>query len=103
MIHVFHKILRNTIRFPKILSSLLLLKFLLACVMVNTINIVILLASLVIFILSMLIQYVANARNPQPDPRIHPSGSDVILNMSWISTNQIAIDCTPKALQLTHP
>ena len=71
--------------------------------MVNPISLVILLASLVIIILSPLIQYVANARNPQSDPRIHPSGSDVILNMSWISTNQIAIDCTPKPTQLIHP
>ena len=88
---------------PKILRSLLLLKFLFACIMVNPISLVILLASLVIIILSPLIQYVANARNPQSDPRIHPSGSDVILNMSWISTNQIAIDCTPKPTQLIHP
>ena len=71
--------------------------------MVNPISLVILLASLVIIILSPLIQYVANARNPQSDPRIHPSGSDVILNMSWISTNQIVVVCTPKAIQLIHP
>ena len=81
----------------------MLLKFLLACIMVNPISLVILLASLVIIILSPLIQFVANARNPQSDPRIHPSGSDVILNVSWISTNQIAIDCTPKPTQLIHP
>ena len=71
--------------------------------MVNPISLVILLASLVIIILSPLIQFVANARNPQSDPRIHPSGSDVILNVSWISTYQIAIDCTPKPTQLIHP
>ena len=59
--------------------------------------------SLVIIILSLLIQYVANARNPQSDPRSHPSGSDVILNMSWISTNQIAVDCTPKPTQIINP
>ena len=70
--------------------------------MVNPISLVILLASLVINILSPLIQFVANARNPQSDPRIHPCGSD-IFNMSWISTNQIVIDCTPKAIQLIHP
>ena len=81
----------------------MLLKFLLACVMVNTINLVILLASLVVFILSTLIQYVVNARNPQSDPRIHPFGSDVILSMSWISTNQIVVDFTPKLTQLIHP
>ena len=70
--------------------------------MVNPTSLVILLASLVIISLSPLIQYDANARNPQSDPRIHPSGSD-IFNMSWISTNQIVIDCTPKAIQLIHP
>ena len=43
---------------PTILSSLLLLKFLLACIMVNPISLVILLASLVIIILSLLTQYV---------------------------------------------
>ena len=81
----------------------MLLKLLFAYIMVNPISLVILLASLVIIILSLLIQFVANARNPQSDPRIHPSGSDVILNVSWISTYQIAIDCTPKPTQLIHP
>ena len=71
--------------------------------MVNPICLVILMASLIIIILSLLVQYVANAHNPHLDPRIHPSGSDAILNMSWISTNQTAIDCTPKAIQLVHP
>ena len=99
----FTKVFEIPFDLPKIPSSLLLLKFLLACIMVNPISLVILLASLVIIILSPLIQFVANARNPQSDPRIHPSGSDVILNMSWISTNQIAIDCTPKPTQLIHP
>ena len=79
------------------------LKFLLAYIMINPINLVILLAFIVIIILSLLIQYVVNARNPQSDPRIHPSSSDVILNRSWISTNQIVIDCTPKLTQLIHP
>ena len=87
----------------KILSRLLLLKFLLACIMVNPISLVILLASFAIIIVSLLIQYVEVARNPQSNPRIHPSGSDVILNRSWFSTNQIAVDCTPKAIQLIHP
>ena len=87
---------------PKIPSSLLLLKFLLACIMVNPISILVLLAARVTMILNPLIHYVANARNPQSDPRIHPSGSD-IFNMSWISTYQIAIDCTPKPTQLIHP
>ena len=87
----------------KILSSLLLLKFLLACIMVNPISLVILLASLVFIILSPLIQYVEDACFPQSNPIIHPSGLDVILNMSWFSTNQIAVDCAPKSIQLIHP
>ena len=71
----------------------MLLKFLLACNMINPISLVILMAYLVIIILSLLIQYVADSRNPQIDPRIHPSGSDVILNMSWFSTKLSVIDC----------
>ena len=88
---------------PKILSNLLLWNFLFAFIMINPISLEILLAPFVIIFLSPLIQYVANARNPQSDPRIHPSGSDIIFNMSWISTNQIVIDCTPKPTQLIHP
>ena len=72
--------------------------------MVNPISIVILLAAFVTIILSPLIQYIANAQNPQADPSIHPSDSDVILNWSWISTNRIVVDCTPKKpTQLIHP
>ena len=85
----FTKVFEIPFDLPKILSILLLLKFLLACIMVNPISLVILLASLVIIILSPLIRFVANARNPQTEPRIHHSDSDVILNMSWISTNQL--------------
>lgn len=87
---------------PKILSNLLLLKFLLSCIMINPISLVILLAFIVIIILSLLIQYVVNARNPELDPSIHPSGSGVILNMSWSSTNQVVVECTPKSIQLIH-
>ena len=95
MIHVLHKVFEIPFDVSKILNNLLLLKFLFACIMVNPISLVILLASLVIIILRPLIQFVANARNPQSCPRIHSSGSDVGLNVSWISTYQIAIDCTP--------
>ena len=71
--------------------------------MVNPISIVILWAAFVTIILSTLIQYVANARNPQSDPRIHPFGSDIALNISWISTNQIDVDFTPKLTQIIPP
>ena len=55
---VFHKSLQITIDLPKILWSLWLLKFLLACIMVNPITLVVLLTFLVIIILSPLTQYV---------------------------------------------
>ena len=103
LIQVFHKSVQNIIRSSENLqepfcswNSCLLALWL-------VLSLAILLASLVIIILSPLIQFVVNARNPQSDPRIHPSGSDVILNMSWFLTNQIAVDCTPKAIQLIHP
>ena len=70
--------------------------------MVNPISIVTLLAAFVTNILSTLIQYVANARNPQSDPRVHPFGLDIVLNMSWISTNQNFVDFTPTLIQLIH-
>ena len=83
LIQVFHKSVQNTIRssenpqepFCSWNSCLLALWLIL--------SLVILLASLVIIILSPLIQYVANYRSPQSDPRILPSGSNVILNMNW--------------------
>ena len=48
---------------PKILSNLLLWNFLFAFIMINPISIEILLTFLVIIILSLLTQYVANTRN----------------------------------------
>ena len=57
VVHVFHKSLQILFDLPKILWSLWLLKFLLACIMVNPISLVILLASLVIMILILWIQH----------------------------------------------
>ena len=103
LIQVFHKVFEIPFDLPKnpqepfcSWNSCLLALWLI-------LSLIILLASLVIIILSPLIQFVANARNPQSEPTIHPFGSDVILNMGWFSTNQIVIDCTPKAIQLIHP
>ena len=103
LIQVFHKSVQNTIRssenpqepFCSWNSCLLALWLIL--------SLVILLASLVFIILSPLIQYVEDARIPQLNPRIHPSRSDVILNMNWFSTNRIAVGSTPKFTQLIHP
>ena len=102
VVHVLHKSLRNTIRSSENPQPSIALEIL-ACIMINPISLEILLAPFVIIFLSPLIQYVANARNPQSDPRIHPFGSNVILNLSWISTNQIVVDFTPKLTQLMHP
>ena len=99
----FTKVFELPFDLPKILDSLLLLKFLLACIIINPTSLVILLAFLVFLILSSLIQYVEDTRIPQPNPRIHPSGLGVILNKSWFSTNQITADCIPKSTRLIHP
>ena len=54
----FTKVFKILFDLPKILWSLWLLKFLLACIMVNPISLVVLLTFLVIIILSLLTQYV---------------------------------------------
>ena len=59
----FTKVFKILFDLLKILWSLLLLKFLLACIMVNPISLVVLLTFLVIIILSLLTQYAANTRN----------------------------------------
>ena len=58
VVHVFHKSLRNNIRSSENPWGLWLLKFLLACIMVNPISLVVILTFLVIIILSLLTQYV---------------------------------------------
>ena len=54
----FTKVFEILFDLPKILWSLWLLKFLLACIMVNPISLVVLMTFLVIIILSLLTQYV---------------------------------------------
>ena len=54
----FTKAFKIIFDLPKILWSLWLLKFLLACIMVNPISLVVLMTFLVIIILSLLTQYV---------------------------------------------
>ena len=54
----FTKVFKIIFDLPKILWSLWLLKFLLACIMVNPISLVVILTFLVITILSLLTQYV---------------------------------------------
>ena len=54
----FTKVFKILFVLPKILWSLWLLKFLLACIMVNPISLVVLMTFLVIIILSLLTQYI---------------------------------------------
>ena len=88
---------------PKILSILLLLKFLITCIMVNPISLEILLTSIVIIIwvrwfdllrmlaiLKQILEFLLPAQTS-------------FLNMSWFLANQIAIDLTPKSSWLIHP
>jgi hypothetical protein len=56
-----------------------------------------------ITILYPLNQYAANVRHHQSIPRIPPSGSDTILDMSWFSANQVLVDCPTKHVQITRP
>ena len=63
VVHVFHKSLRNNIRSSENPLEPWLLKFLLACIMDNPISLIDILTFLVITILSLLTQYVANTRN----------------------------------------
>jgi hypothetical protein len=89
---------------PKILCTLLPMKFLPACLMVNSICLVIPdNIPLPITILNPLNQYAANIRHHPPIPRIRPSGSFTIPDMSWFSVNHVLIDCPTKHVQITHP
>ena len=81
----------------------MLLKFLLACIMVNPISLVILLTSIVIIILSLLIQFVVNAHNPQTDPRIHPSGLDIIFEHELVLGQTICRQLCLWSIQIIHP
>ena len=51
---------------------------------------------------SPLIQYAANARNPQSDPSIHPFGSDITPNMSLFLSNQTLINYRSVSIQLNY-
>ena len=99
----FTKVFEIPFDLPKILSILLLLIFLLACIMVNPISLVILLASLVIMILILWIQHECECTQSSVDPFKLYFRLRRLSNMSWFSANQITIDCAPKSIQLIHP
>ena len=66
----FTRVFKIIFDLPKILWSLWLLKFLLACIMVNPISLVVLMTFLVIIILSLLTQYVCE----------YPQSSLILIN-----------------------
>ena len=86
----FTKVFKIIFDLPKILWSLWLLKFLLACLMVNPITLVVLLTFLVIIILSLLTQYVANASNHQLILLNYLSSSDVFQTWAGSRPNYLS-------------
>ena len=91
----FTKVFKIPFDLPKILSSLLPLKFLLACIMVNPISLVVLMTFLVIIILSLLTQYVCE----------YTQSSLILINylFGWASILLTGIGSRPIQLSLVVP
>ena len=88
----FTKVFKILFDLPKILWSLWLLKFLLACIMVNPISLVVILTFLVIIILSLLTQYVCE----------YPQSSLILINYlsGWAAILLTGIGSRPVQLSL---
>ena len=91
----FTKVFKIIFDLPKILWSLWLLKFLLACIMVNPISLVVLMTFLVIIILSPLTQYVCECTQ----------SSLILINYlsGWASILLTGIGSRPIQLSLIVP
>ena len=91
----FTKVFKIIFDLPKILWSLWLLKFLLACIMVNPISLVVLMTFLVIIILSLLTQYVCE----------YTQSSLILINYlsGWASILLTGIGSRPIQLSLIVP
>ena len=91
----FTKVFKIIFDLPKILWSLWLLKFLLACIMVKPISLVVLLTFLVIIILSLLTQYVCE----------YPQTSLILVNYlsGWAAILLTGIGSRPIQLSLIVP
>ena len=91
----FTKVFKLLFDLPKILWSLWLLKFLLACIMVNPISLVVLMTFLVIIILSLLTQYVCE----------YPQSSLILINYlsGWAAILLTGIGSRPIQLSLIVP
>ena len=91
----FTKVFKIQFDLPKILWSLWLLKFLLACIMVNPISLVVILTFLVIIILSLSTQYVCE----------YPQTSLILINYlsGWAAILLTGIGSRPIELSLIVP
>ena len=99
----FTKILRNAFRSSENSRSLLLLKFLPACIMVNSICLVVFVDIPCLYHFDPNDSVCAYAHNHQVILINYLSGSDVILDMSWFLAIQTFIDCPTKPFLLIHP
>ena len=89
---------------PKILWSLWLLKFLLACIMVNPITLVVLLTFLVIIIFESVDSICLRIHAIIFDPyKLLFRLSCHSFNWNWFSTNPIVVDCTIRLFNLSIP
>jgi hypothetical protein len=86
---------------PKILCSLLLLKFLPACIMVNSILLVVFGGTPWLCHFEPNDSMCAHARDHQVILLDYFSDSDVLPDMSWFSAIQTIIDCATKSFNLS--
>ena len=99
----FTKVFKIIFDLPKILWSLWLLKFLLACIMVNPITLVVLLTFLVIIIFESVDSICLRIHAIIIDPYKLPFRlSCHSFNWNWFSTSPIVVDCIPNSIQLIH-
>ena len=100
----FTKVFEILFNPPKILSSFIALQIL-VCLHYGCFPYVwqYSLVSLDTVILILLIQHVCECTQSSVDPYKLSFWLRRLSNMSWFSANQIAIDCTPKSIQLIHP
>jgi hypothetical protein len=87
--------------FPKILFSLLPLEFLPACIMVNTICLVVFVGTPWLCHFEPNDSMCAHARDHQVILLNYFSDSDVLPDMSWFSAIQTVIDCPTKSFNLS--
>ena len=101
---VFHKSLQNNIRSSENPLEPWLLKFLLACLMVNPITLVVLLTFLVIIIFESVDSICLRMHAIIIDPyKLLLRLSCHSFNWNWFSTNPIVVDCTIRLFNLSIP